>query len=137
MSWQVYSKRLLEVNGTNGWTVTYVPAGFVFIVKFVALINATATAGIASCIIHNAYIFRSSVPGNSQLSVTNLHAVAYGNEQVGINFPAASWQGHISGFLLRDPEGLGPTVFGSYALGPVGFEDLAAHAELQHPDPES
>jgi hypothetical protein len=135
VAWSVYSKRLLEVNNATGWTIMYVPLGYVAIVKFVSIVNPTGTAGLGALLIHNGYVYRSSVPGGSQVVITGLHAVANEQEQVGINLPATGWSAHVSGFLLRQEPDAPGILMPSEHVGNVSVEELVEVAERRGVDP--
>jgi hypothetical protein len=109
VSWPVYSTRFVEANTGTGWFLSYVPLGYVAILKYASCANTAAGAGVFGVFLHNAFVYRSSVPGGGSVAMAGMHAVAYEDEQVGFNLSVSGMQGHISGYLIKVPPGAVPT----------------------------
>lgn len=102
MPYGVYSERAVYTEVPNAWKGVTIPENYRFVIKTIACVNNTTTAGTVIVMVHGIAVVQDVVPAASSLVRTSLHLVCYEREGISIFFYYANGSCQVNGFLFHD-----------------------------------
>ncbi len=93
----------MEHSAAGTW-VWNVPVGQRVIVKYFSVVSFQAVISVAQVIINGFAVWHRQFPAGGGAVQADMMAVGYGGEQVKMYLSHADMVGHLSGWVLADPD---------------------------------